>query len=289
MKSVSVIIPNYNGATLLAENLPLVFETLRSNDEVIVIDDNSTDNSLRFLQDKYFLTEVPEKSTKDYKTYYALVQYQKKTIDLTVVRNAVNLRFAANVNRAVSLAKNDLLFLLNSDVQPHPDVLQHLLPHFEDPTVFAVGCSENEKTSNNQQVTSGKNVLRFERGMFMHNRAAKMDSGETAWVSGGSGLFDKEKWNVLGGFDIAYSPAYWEDVDLSFRARERGWKVLFESKAKVDHNHETTNSSTFGSTKIEEMSWKNANYFTLKNSTWLQKLQYLIWKPYWSWKMGKKF
>jgi hypothetical protein len=60
--------------------------------------------------------------------------------------------------------------------------------------------------------------------------------------------------------------------------------VLFEPKAQVDHNHETTNKSVFGEKKMQEMSWRNAKKFTLKNGTIYQKISFLLWQPYWWWK-----
>jgi GT2 family glycosyltransferase len=176
----------------------------------------------------------------------------------------------------VRSAQHDLIFLINSDVAPRKNTLRHLTPYFIDKSVFAVGPLEVEHGKK-----SGKNKLWFERGMFIHSKADNFKSGSTAWVSGGSGLFDKHKWLAIGGFDKLFYPAYWEDIDLSFQARKKGWQVLFEAKAIVDHNHETTNATVFGQRKMEKMSWRNANKFVWKNGDFWQKLAHLLWKPYW--------
>ncbi|CAN5293403.1 hypothetical protein BH10PAT2_BH10PAT2_1680 [soil metagenome] len=281
MKSVSVIIPNYNGHHLMALNLPSVIEMLQAEDEVIIVDDASTDDSVEWLKKEYHLESISTSSSD-----YNLFGKKQKKINLVLVQNLKNVRFAASCNRGVSVSKNQLVFLLNTDVKPHSDTLEKLVPHFEKGDTFGVGCLERE-IIDGREVSGGKNILQFERGMFIHNRAPNMLTGETAWVSGGSGLFDRSKWDILKGFDTAYSPAYWEDVDLSFRARERGWKVLFEASAKVDHNHESTNTTAFGKKKMDEMSWRNANYFAIKNGSWLQKILYVIWRPYWSIKMSQ--
>lgn len=283
MKSVSVIIPNYNGQALLAANLPLVFELLHSGDEVIVADDVSSDNSVAWLINTYSLAKA-NNSERAFTVFEGQVILGKKQLIIKVIENQQNLRFAANCNQAVSIAKNEVILLLNSDVRPETTLLKYVLPYFEDDQVFAVGCLE-EEDHEGKLVAGGKNELFFARGMFQHRRASDMKTGDTAWVSGGSGMFDKKKWLKLKGFDVAFAPAYWEDVDLSFRARERGWKVLFESQAKVYHNHETTNQSAFGQAAIARMSWKNGQYFTIKNGSWWQKVQFLCWSPYWFWKM----
>ena len=109
------------------------------------------------------------------------------------------MRFAAAANMGVLYSKNDLILLLNNDVKPSKKVRSELVEHFTDPLVFGVGCLEYERNKDGEK--SGKNKLWFERGLFMHSKADDMFSGKTAWVSGGSGMFDKEKWMFLNGFD----------------------------------------------------------------------------------------
>jgi GT2 family glycosyltransferase len=152
--------------------------------------------------------------------------------------------------------------------------------------MFAVGCHEIEQ--NQGGISGGKNKLWFEKGIFMHARASDFSSGETAWASGGSALFDKAKWLYLGGFDPNFYPAYWEDVDLSYRAKKNNWLVWFESLAVVDHNHESTNSAVFNKTELNAVSWKNGIYFTKKHANFWQKLQFKFWQPYWSWQRNKQ-
>src|SRR5579859_2096178 len=261
---VSVIIPNYDGQKLLEKNLPAVLKMLREGDELIIIDDASSDGSWNWLTKKFTKTDF-----------------------VHLLRNETNLRFAETCNRAVRQAKHNLVFLLNSDVSPHKDTLHFLVPHFSDPSIFAVACLEKEK-HNGKVVLGGKKKLWFARGMFMHSRASEFETGETDWMSGGSSIFDKQKWLVLRGFDTDYAPAYWEDVDLSYRAKKRGWKILFEKEAVVDHNHESTNSDVFGQEKIAAMSWKNSLVFLEKNGSLQQKIQHFFWIPYWFWQLRKK-
>lgn len=283
---VSTVIPNYNGKHLLKKNLPAVLKTLRDRDELVIIDDASSDGSIAWLAEK-FETRNQKLKTNGRLIKVKIGKYTTKdnSIRVVIVPNFKNLRFAKSVNKAVSMAKHDLIFLLNNDVSPSADCLDHLVHHFQDQNVFAVGCKEIEQNLNGQ--ISGKNELKFIRGMFIHNRAKEFEFGPTAWASGGSAMFDKSKWLALGGFDSLFAPAYWEDIDLSFRARKKKWKVLFEPKAVVDHNHESTNRDAFGQKKIERMSWENAKKFVKKNGNWWQKILYKLWRPYWWWKVER--
>ena len=273
MSKVSVVIPTYNGLNLLKKHLPAVIDSLRDADEVIIVDDCSTDLSFGYLKEKYQLKQ--DQNTHFFTGYIS----PDEKIALTIVSTPKNMRFAGAVNLGVQVATGDYIFLLNNDVSPKKDVLEHLLPHFDDSKCFAVGCKEYEQDETGE--VSGKNILWFDRGRFMHARAPKMTTGETAWVSGGSGLYDREKWLLLSGFDNRFYPAYWEDIDLSFRARKRGWQVLFEEKAIVFHKHESTHQNVFGAKKIRTISLKNGAAFTAKHASLSQYLQYLLWKPYW--------
>jgi GT2 family glycosyltransferase len=290
MKHISVIIPTYNGKHLLDKHLPAVFACLRTGDEVVIIDDHSSDASVAWLVQKFELENdlTPKNVAQEGEAAFSLHRGFYKGILLTIVANHQNVRFGQAVNRGIEVSKHQHILLLNSDVKPLPGVIEALLPYFEDNSVFGVGCLEQEPGKNNTIVWGGKNKLWFSKGMFIHSRADSYDSGSTAWVSGGSGMFDKAKWQQLGGFDRAYYPAYWEDIDISYRARKKGWQVLFESKAVVEHHHETTNNDVCGQAKIEAMSWKNAQVFVWKNGTISQRILHVFWKPYWWWQQFKR-
>src|SRR5574340_335967 len=128
-KKISVIIPNYNGQKLLAKNLPNVVDCLRHGDEIIIVDDASTDDSVMWLE-KQFKTKKWSVKQRGQKIVLRIGQIQSKIkkIRVTIVTNHRNLRFAKSCNRGVELAKNQFVLLLNNDVSPHQNVLTHLLP-----------------------------------------------------------------------------------------------------------------------------------------------------------------
>ena len=64
---------------------------------------------------------------------------------------------------------------------------------------------------------------------------------DTFWVSGGSGIFRRDYWMTLGGMDEKlFSPFYWEDLDLGYRALKRGYRLLWDPDSRVLHEHEST-------------------------------------------------
>jgi len=294
---VSVVIPSYNGKDLLEKYLDSVFGSLSSGDEVVVVDDSSKDETVSWLITKFSLKKIdrdinsisgytPDINKLEYQLYGNNIQIKKKNIKLTLVSQLINLRFGASANVGVLLSSNPLVFLLNNDVKPTKDVVNQLRQHFDkNNKLFAVGCLEYENNVNGEK--KKKNKLWFAKGIFQHSKAENFVSGETAWASGGSAMFSKDKYLRLKGFDKLFYPAYWEDIDLSFRARKKGWQVLFDEKAVVFHRHETTNKTVFGQDKINKMSWDNGQKFAWKNTSLWQKFFYILYKPYWYYQSKK--
>lgn len=258
-KKISVIIPNYNGKNLLARNLPQVLRTCQ-NCEVIVVDDGSTDDSVEFLK------SLPA----------------NRRVKLIV--NSQNLGFVKSVNRGVHLAKGELILLLNSDIYPHANFLKPLLGYFgkvgDSNEIFAVAIAD-ESHEGDKIVVRGKGGATFKKG-FVNHFAANVAPGETLWVSGGSGLFDRQKFESLSGLDPIYAPFYWEDIDLSYRAQKKGYKCLFEPKSRVDHYHqEGAIKKTYSPYFIKKVAYKNQFIFVWKNiSDNFLLLQHILWLPY---------
>ena len=143
------------------------------------------------------------------------------------------------------------------------DLVKNTLPHFSDPNLFAVGFAQTEK--NNEIV--GKNNVYWKSGFFRHKKADSLSFGKTAWAEGGSSIFSKDKFLEFGGFDDLYSPFYWEDIDLSYRAWKKGYKILFDPNVLVNHHHESTISTYFSAKTIKRVSYRNQFIFIWKNIT----------------------
>jgi O-antigen biosynthesis protein len=225
----SIIIPNWNGRKLLEKNLPAVMAS--KPDEIIIVDDASTDDSVTFLKEKY-----PE---------------------VILLVNKENLGFAKSCNRGVVQAKGDIVVLLNNDVVPEPNFLSECVKPFEDPKVFAVSFNE-------PQWSWAK--IYWEKGFVEHEPGPVSDKEHfSGWASGGSSAFRKSLWMELGGFDEIYHPFYWEDIDLSYRAWKRGYKVLWNPKAIVHHKHEGTIGKHFTKNYVDDISSRNQLIFIWKN------------------------
>ncbi len=265
--NLSIVIPNYNGEKLLQKNLPLIIEAVKDYKEgkieIIIPDDPSTDNSREFI--KEFIVSIK----------------QKNITGLTISNDKKNKAgFSRNVNRGVGISTGDILILLNSDVYPHKDFLEPLLKHFEEGEVFAVGCLD-ESIENGSKILRGRGLGSFKRGFLVH-RAGSIDKENTLWASGGSGAFRKSIWETLGGFDPLFDPFYWEDIDLSYRALKSGYKIRFEPKSIVIHEHEKgTVKEMFEDDYVKNISYRNQFIFTWKNITDSDLfILHVVWLPY---------
>lgn len=247
--SYSVVITNYNGAEILKKNLPKVIAATPDALELLVVDDCSTDNSVKVL----------------------------KELKIKYLKTEKNGGFSTATNLGVKNAKGDLVLLLNSDVIPHKGFLKPVLSKFTNPMLFAVGLHDIDDVG----VSRGKGAAKFMRGFLMH-RPGKTESGINLWASGGSGVFRKDIWEKIGGLDTIYNPAYGEDVDLGYRAWKMGYEILFEKDAVVEHHHEEgALRKRYSAFFRKAIAFRNQNIFILKNiSDKKYLINYLIFLPY---------
>lgn len=250
--NVSIVIPNWNGSGLLSKHLPATVAA-RGISEVIVVDDASTDDSVELLHRRFSKVRVVEKDRHE--------------------------GFASTANVGVRQAVGEIVVLLNTDCEPEKNFLQKLVPHFEDPNVFAVGCMD-KSMEGRRVVLRGRGVAQWHRGFFVHSRG-EVDAKDTAWVSGGSGAFRKSMWENLGGMDPLFNPFYWEDIDLSYRAHRAGYRLVFEKDSVVRHFHEEGKiMRKYSKWRIRVIATRNQFQFIWKNVTSLGiMLSHMFWTP----------
>ncbi|OGH03160.1 MAG: hypothetical protein A2798_01890 [Candidatus Levybacteria bacterium RIFCSPHIGHO2_01_FULL_37_17] len=247
---VSVVIPNYQGQELLKNNLPKLIKELENykdlKTEIILVDDGSTDNS---------------------------VNTAKSFPRVKVLQNEKNSGFSTTVNKGVRQAKGKILLLLNTDVYPESGFLTPLLKHFRDESIFAVGCMDKSN--------EGRGMGLWRRGFLVHQKG-EIDKNDTLWVSGGSGAFRKSIWDKLGGLRQIYSPFYWEDIDLSYRAQKAGYKVLFEKDSVVYHEHDKgAIKKKFSAGFVRGIVFRNQFIFVWINLTDRNLMVgHFLWLPY---------
>jgi len=242
--AASVVIPNWNGRDLLEKYLPSVMAALGGNraNEIIVVDNGSTDGSAEWVRQ-----QCPE---------VKLVALER------------NLGFGGGSNTGVRAAVNDVVVLLNSDMRVEPGFLAPLLGGFTDASVFAVSCQIRFTDPAKRREETGLTQGWWEEGgLRVRHRIDDQVRGlyPCFYGGGGSCAFDRRKFLELGGFDPVLEPFYLEDTDLGYQAWKRGWKVLYQARSVVYHEHRGTIGKRFTEAQIQAVLNKNFILFAWKN------------------------
>lgn len=234
---ISIVIPSWNGLDLLKRFLPSVIAAAarysseaEAMTEIIIVDDGSLDETALWLAREGFADASDAQAER------------------RLLRNGANLGFGETCNRGFEAARYPLVFLLNNDVEIASNSIAPLAENFTDPMVFAAHCNVFEFESG-KLCGTGK-LGSFSQGSIRVHRSyvARLESViniaddrlYSMFASGGSAMFDRQKFLDIGGFEKLLTPFYWEDVEISYRAWKRGYTVLYEPRSVAHHRVSST-------------------------------------------------
>ncbi|MBU1863460.1 MAG: glycosyltransferase [Candidatus Omnitrophica bacterium] len=241
--TVSIVIPNWNGKELLKKNLPAVLHAAEKLAvpfiETIVVDDGSTDRSDIFIKENFPAIQCLKLKT--------------------------NKGFHQATNIGVQKSTGTIVILLNTDMEPHPDAFIHLIKHFDTPALF--GVSGRIYADDKKTFLYGNRGAHFKWGHFYLSEKKESDTSQNLFVCGGAGAFSREKFLALDGFDTLFSPFYYEEQDISYRALKRGWDIHYEPESIMYHQIRGTIEKKMDATKIKYISARNNYLFVIKNIT----------------------
>lgn len=210
---VSIVIPVYNQwATTRACLVSIRENTTTIPYEVIIADDGSQDDTQN-------LAELAP--------------------GVHHIKNFKNLGFLRNCNQAAKQTRGKYLVLLNNDTQVQPDWLTSLVELAEQherlgiagPMLLYPDGRLQEAGGIIWQDGSGWNYGRLDYPERPEYNYLK----EVDYISGACILVRKSLWDEIGGFDDRFAPAYYEDTDLAFEIRRRGYQVLYQPLSRVVH------------------------------------------------------
>ena len=250
---LSVVVPNFNGEKLL----PSLLESLQRNLspaqykwEIIVADDASTDSSCALITERFPHT--------------------------LLVTGERNLGYGGNCNRGAASASGEYLAFVNSDISLDGDVFTPLMERMDRsrgvfalmPLVFteALGRIENLQE---MWISRGLPWLRPASDVIVEDsqEAADVlgDKLKTAPLCGAFFVCRREHFEALAGFDQAFGRAYWEDVDLGYRARRMGLATVICANAVVKHAHSQTLNRVLGERGKRRSLLRNQALFLKRN------------------------
>lgn len=239
-RSCAILVLNWNGIAHLEHLLPTLREAVRvagGDVPIVVVDNRSTGGDVEWIGAHFPEVEVVVAPRNDY---------------------------LFSLNDAVAARTEDVVVILNNDMRVAPDFLPPLLAHFEDPDVFAASALVLDWEGTRR--TTGQRLISVRR--FWVYREWRLDVDEPVYTlegGGGCAAFDRRKFVALGGFDPLYRPGYFEDIDLSFRAWQRGWRSVFEPRSVIYHRVGATLANDPKARRLDRLLNRNLTLFTLKN------------------------
>jgi GT2 family glycosyltransferase len=251
---IAVVVPNWNGVDHLAECLDSLL-TQSVPVRVIVVDNGSVDGSLKLLE--------------EYK-------------GLEVILNEENEGFTGGVNPGFQRAIDDGLkyvATLNNDAVADKDWLKELVAVLDKNPRAGIATSKILNGKGQKIDSTGDYLtvwgLPYPRGRGETDLDKYDDRTDVFGASGGASLYRTKMLRETGLFDQDFF-AYYEDVDLSFRAQLAGWKVRYAPQAVVHHQIGATSGKLKGF----------ATYQTLKNQPLVlyKNLPTSMW-----WRVGWRF
>lgn len=246
MKTLAIVILNYNGKGYLEKFLPNVIEHSPGH-EIIVADNCSTDDSIVFMKEKY-----PQ---------------------IRLIELAENGGFAKGYNEALKQVEADFFLLLNSDIEVTTGWCEKLLRTLEDETVAGVQPKVLSYQNKSHFEHAGAAGGFLDRDYFPYCRGrifeiTEEDQGqyqepmEIFWATGAAVLIRSSVFREVGGFDEDFF-AHMEEIDLCWRAKRRGWRFMVNPDAVVYHVGGGTLS--YASPFKTYLNFRNSLYMLIKN------------------------
>ena len=189
-----------------------------ADDELVVVDNASSDDTLEVIK-----VVAPS---------------------ATVLRQRVNVGFAAGANAGARMARGDLLVFLNPDATPTPGFAAAIRAPSDRGWSAWMGLVTAD---GGRLVNTSGGVIHF-TGIAWAGEAGRPSPGtlsgprEAAFLSGACMAVPREQWDRSGGFDEDFF-MYQEDVDLSLRLRLGGGRLGVEPRAVVDHDYDFAKGS----------------------------------------------
>lgn len=244
MSQVSVVIVNWNGKHLLQRCLPAVLAQDFQDYEVVVLDNGSHDGSADWL-------------TAHYPT-------------VRLLRSEQNLGFAGGNNLAIRETSSPYLAALNNDALPAAGWLRELVQAMD--ACPDVGMCASKMVCADDPTRIDSCGIQVDRaGIAWERHAGEPDDSSEqvpCLVFGpcaGAALYRRAMLDQVGLFDPDYF-AYYEDVDLAWRAQRAGWRCLYVPSARVVHHHSSTGRE--GSPFKQYHLGRNKWWTLIKNYPW---------------------
>ena len=253
---VAVVILNWNGAKYLKQFLPSVLSSTYPNLDIVMGDNASSDDSAAFMRANY--------------------------PSVRIIQNDKNYGFTGGYNRVLAQVDADYYILLNSDVEVVPGWIEPVIELMESDSLIAAAAPKIRSYAQKEYFEHAgaaggfidKHGYPFCRGRIFYelekDNGQYEQSGEIFWASGASLFIKKSIWDEAGGFDESFF-AHMEEIDLCWRLKNMGYKVMYCAQSTIYH--------VGGGTLNAENPFKT--YLNFRNNLLLIKKNLPFWRAFW--------
>ena len=258
MKNISIIIPHYNGEKILQRCLASIYNNTEKGYEIIVVDNNSVDNSVEMIQ-----KEFPQ---------------------ISIIMNKTNLGYAGACNIGAKKARYEYLFFLNNDTEVNENWIDPLINKLKDDNIASVQPKIKSIIKRDYFDYAGASggyidilAYPFCRGrIFSTIEKDNMQYEDEAfifWASGTAFATKKEIFIKSGMFDLTLF-AHMEEIDYHWRTQMMGYKIAICPKSII--YHEGGKTLSYQSSKKTYLNHRNNLIIFLSNHKILIVLALLI-------------
>jgi glycosyltransferase involved in cell wall biosynthesis len=217
----SIIIPAYNASRTLKECLDAVYKQSYPDFEAIIVDDRSKDDTIQIAQ-----------------------KYPCK-----IVKNDKNLGAAKTRNIGAEEAMGDILYFIDSDTIPKPDVLEKLNKHFSGPNSPAAIVGAYVK-----EIPLKDFYSKFQNFYTFYNHE-QCKEGKIHWFWTACGAISREVFFKIGKFDERYTGASAEDMHMGYDLSIAGHEIILDKSIEVTHLHHHSFSSIMKNDLKKSAAW----------------------------------
>ncbi|UHA74512.1 glycosyltransferase family 2 protein [Paenibacillus sp. 481] len=234
--STSIIIPTYNGLSLLIECVNAIRKYTTTPYQIIIVDNGSTDGTSTYCRNER----------------------------LTYVSLSDNRGFTEACNIGMKMCSGDAVLLLNNDVVVSHRWLDNMLDAlFSDPEVGIVGPTTNYASGRQQVVHPYEQLDEFHQIALEKNEPDPSKRQFVQRIVGLCFLFKRSLIDAIGLLDERFSPGHYEDDDYCYRARMHGFKLLMCGDVLV-HHHGSASFRNLGDQALKELVDRNYRVFQEK-------------------------
>jgi len=253
---VAVVILNWNGVSYLRQFLPSVLSSTWPNLDIIIGDNASTDGSVEFLE--------------------------KNFPSVRIIQNDKNYGFTGGYNKVLEHVDADYFILLNSDVEVADGWIEPVVTLMEHEPLIAAAAPKIKAFAQKDHFEhagaaggfidkfgypfcQGRIFYEIEKDNGQYNQ-----SKEIFWATGAALFIKKSCWVEAGGFDDRFF-AHMEEIDLCWRLKNMGYKIMYCAESEVLH--------VGGGTLNVENPFKT--FLNFRNNLLLLKNNLPFWRGLW--------